>query len=89
MSTILTIVLIAVTTIPAILMTVSSILSSFLSIFHMYHLRNTGSSQNVLILAKGEPLTVLAAPFVLYHSIEKNAITKRKEKRQLKYYKYI
>lgn len=27
-------------------------------IFQMYHPQNTGSSQNVLILAKGEPLTV-------------------------------
>lgn len=31
----------------------------------MYHLRNTGSSQNVIVLAKGKPLTVWATPSVL------------------------
>ena len=36
----------------------------FVLIFHICITSgNTGSSQNVLILAKGEPLTVLAAPF--------------------------
>ena len=59
-----TMILIIVTTIPTIPTTVPSIFCSFHIIFRLYHLQNTtvGSSQNVLILAKGEPLIVLAAP---------------------------
>lgn len=56
---IVTIILIMVTTIPTMLTNVSDIIScTFHSIFQSYHLQNTGSSQNVLTLAKGEPLTV-------------------------------
>ena len=35
---------------------ISNIIYVLRYIFQMYRLQNTGSSQNVLILAKGEPL---------------------------------
>ena len=63
MSITLTIVLTREAAMPRILRTVSSIISfAFRNIFHMYHPpKCTGSSQNVLILAKGEPLAVIRA----------------------------
>lgn len=58
-----TIILMMVTAMLIIPIIVSNIiLCTFPFIFQMYHLQNTGSSQNVLILAKGEPLTVKVAP---------------------------
>lgn len=56
--------LMIVTIIPTMPTTIPNILCTFLLIFHVYHLQNTGSSQNGPILAKGEPLTVLAAPIM-------------------------
>lgn len=68
---IVTTILITVTTIPTMLTNISNILM-YLSLYFpsVSPPNNTGSSQNVLILAKGEPLTVLAAP--------ENIITDRK-----------
>ena len=57
-----TIVLIIVTTIPTVPTTVSTIYVPFVKFPIRITSDNTGSSQNVTILAKGEPLTVLAAP---------------------------
>ena len=54
--------LIIVTTIPTAPTTVSIIYVPFVKFPIRITSDNTGSSQNVPILAKGEPLTVLAAP---------------------------
>ena len=62
-----TMILIIVTTIPIKPIILPNILCTFHFIFQLYHLQNTthGSSQNVLILAKGEPLTVLVTPMYI------------------------
>ena len=62
-----TMILIIVTTIPITPIILPNILCTFHFIFQLYHLQNTthGSSQNVLILAKGEPLTVLVTPMYI------------------------
>ena len=63
---IVTMMLMIVTTIPAI-PTVSSIVKYTMYLSLYFPSVNTGSSQNVLILAKGEPLPVLVTPCHYYN----------------------